>query len=109
MSNKIQSGLLTETADYDVPGSWGHMSNGWPGIKGDAAYDMYVFANCATSVPYGSYVLMEQKGTYGAKESYLRVHADHIDQLRADFKAAGNPTAAASIQRRGNARKAREW
>ena len=43
------SGLLTETANY--AGSWGCMSHSWPGIKGDEAYDMYVFANCAPSGP----------------------------------------------------------
>lgn len=105
----LQSGLLTETADYDEPGSWGRMSRGWPGIKGDEAYDMYVFANCAPSAPYGSYVLMGQRGAHGAKESHLRVHADHIDQLRADFKAAGDPKADESIRRRGNAARARKW
>jgi hypothetical protein len=101
--------LLTETADYDEPGSWGRMSDGWPGIKGDEAYDMYVFANCAPSAPYGSYVLMSERGAYGAKESYLRVHADHIDKLRADFKAAGNPKAGESIRRRGKADRAKKW
>jgi hypothetical protein len=104
-----QPSLLTETAAYDEPGSWGRMSNGWPGIKGDDAYAMYVFANCAPSVPYGSYVLMDQRGEYGAKESYLRVHAGHIDQLHADFKAAGSPEAKESIRRRGSADKARKW
>jgi hypothetical protein len=101
--------LLTETADYDEGGSWGRMSEGWPGIKGDKAYDMYVFANCAPTIPYGSYVLMSEKGSYGAKESYLRVHADHIDQLRADFKAAGKPKAAESIRRRGKSDRAKKW
>lgn len=101
--------LLTETANYDEPGSWGRMSKGWPGIKGDDAYAMYVFANCTPSIPYGSYVLISQRGHYGADESYLRVHADHINQLRADFKAAGNPQPDESVRRRGNARKARRW
>jgi hypothetical protein len=106
---KSRSGLLTETADYDEGGSWGRLSHDWPGIKGDKAYDMYVFANCAPSVPRGSYVLMGQRGTHGAKESYLRVHADHIDRLRADFKAAGNPKADESVRRRGSAARARKW
>lgn len=92
--------LLTETADYDEPGSWGRMSEGWPGIRGDVAYDMFVFANCIETIPYGSYVLMSQKGMYGDKESYLRVHADYIDQLKADFEAAGKLTAQQSIERR---------
>jgi hypothetical protein len=91
--------LLTETADYDEPGSWGRGSDGWPGIKGDKAYDMYVFANCCESIPYGSYVLMSQKGQYKATVSYLRVHADHIDQLKADFKAAGEPDSNESVYR----------
>lgn len=93
-------GLLTETADYDEPGSWGRMSNGWPGIRAMNAHDMYVFANCVNSIPYGSYVLMSQKGRYGAEESYLRVHADYIDQLNTDFKAAGEPDSDESVRRR---------
>lgn len=101
--------LLTETADYDVPGSWGTASKGWPAISGDDAYAMYVFANCAPSIPYGSYVLMSQRGAYGAKKSHLRVHGDHVDQLRIDFKAAGRPDAAESVRRRGRARRARKW
>ena len=106
---EIPSGLLTETANYDEPGSWGRMRHGWPGIKGDEAYDMYVFANCAPSAPYGSYVLMSQRGKHGAEESYLRVHADHIDQLHTDFKAAGNLKADESVRRRGNAARAPKW
>jgi len=105
----LHSDLLTKTADYDEPGSWGRMSEGWPDIKGADAYNMHVFANCAPSVPYGSYVLMGQKDKHGAKESCLRVHADHLDQLRSDFKAAGTPTAGESVQRRGNAAKAMRW
>jgi hypothetical protein len=101
--------LLTEVADYDEPGSWARASKGWPGIRGDEAHAMYVFANCAPSIPYGSYVLISQRGEYGAKESYLRVHPDHIDQLRGDFEAAGEPSRDESIRRRGNARKARRW
>ena len=105
-----ERGLLTEITDYDEPGSWGRMSNGWPGIKGDDAYVMYVFANCAPSIPYGSYVLMDQRGKYNAKESYLRVHPDHVDQLHADFKAAGSPTVDESVRRRGKvAKKAPKW
>jgi len=101
--------LLTETADYDEPGSWGRMSEGWPEIRGDVAYSMYVFANCAPSVPYGSYVLMSERGRYGATESCLRVHTDHIDQLRADFIAAGVPVPDESVRRRGNAERAKKW
>lgn len=101
--------LLTETADYKEPGSWGRASEGWPEIIGDEAYAMYVFANCAPTIPYGSYVLMGQRGEYGAKKSRLRVQAGHIDQLRADFKAAGEPDRDESIRRRGNARKAEKW
>ena len=80
--------LLTETADYDEPGSWGRMSSGWPGIRGEDAVPMYQLAH--KTIPYGSYVLMSKKDTYGAKESYLRVHADYIDKLKDAFKAA-NP------------------
>lgn len=92
--------LLTETASYDEPGSWGRMSEGWPGIRGDSAYDMYVFANCIASIPYGSYVLMGERDKYGCKETYLRVHADFIGQLKEDFKDAGQPSAQESIERR---------
>lgn len=94
--------LLNETADYDEPGSWGRMSDGWPGERGDHAYAMYVFANCVQSIPYGSYVLISQKGKYGAEESYLRVHAHYIDQLRTDFAAAGQPSPDESMKRREN-------
>jgi hypothetical protein len=100
--------LLTETAD-DAPGLWGRMSEGWPGIQGDEAYAMYVFANCAPSIPYGSYVLISERGRYGATESYLRVHAKHIDQLRADFSAAGRPSREESVRRRGTADRASRW
>lgn len=103
------SKLLTETADYDEPGSWGRMSKGWPGVESDEAYDMFVFANCTPTIPYGSYVLISQKGKYSAKVSYLRAHPDHIDQLIADFKAAGSPQVAESVRRRGNAPKATKW
>lgn len=105
MTNK----LLTTTADYDEPGSWNRLSAGWPDIEDDIAHDMYVFANCVVSIPYGSYVLISEKGMYGAEKSQLRVHPDHIDQLRADFAAGGNPPAKESVRRRGDARKASRW
>jgi len=92
--------LLTETADYDEPGSWGKASDGWPGIRGDKAVDMYVFANCVESIPYGSYVLMSEKGKYGATESYLRVDDYFIIKLKDDFEAAGEPSQQESIARR---------
>ncbi len=76
---------LTETASYDEPGSWGRASEGWPEIRGDVAYDMYVFANTSGAIPYGSYVLMDQRGRYGATESCLRVAPDQIDVLRKAF------------------------
>lgn len=101
--------LLTETADYDEPGSWGRASSGWPEIVGYEAYAMYVFANCAPSIPYGSYVLMSQRGEYGAKKSCLRVQSDYIDQLRNDFNAAGSPDRGESVHRRGHASKAKKW
>jgi hypothetical protein len=101
--------LLTETADYDEPGSWGRMSDGWREIRGDVAYAMYVFANCAPTVPYGSYVLMDERGKYGATKSCLRIHKDHVDQLREDFTAAGSPEASESVSRRGRARRAQKW
>jgi hypothetical protein len=94
------AGLLTETADYDTPGSWGRASVGWPEIRGDQAYAMYVFANCVQSIPYGSYVLTSQRGEYGATESVLRVHAQHLDQLKRDFAQAGAPDPETSIERR---------
>ncbi len=89
--------LLTETADYDTPGSWGTASKGWPEIKGDDAFNMYVFANCLVTIPYGSYVLMAQAGRYGDKVSRLRVQAEHIKQLKADFERAGRPSAEVSM------------
>lgn len=90
--------LLTESADYDEDGSWGRMSRGWPEIK-ERAHDMYVFANCVESVPYGSYVLMG--------EACLRVHPDYAEQLRRDFKAAGMPSEDQSITRRESTGKLR--
>lgn len=104
-----KSALLTHSASYDEPGSWGRASTGWPTIEDDDAYDMYVFANCAPSIPYGSYVLMSQQGAYGATKSCLRVHVDHIDQLRTDFIAAGKPAASTSVRRRGAAERAHRW
>jgi hypothetical protein len=101
--------LLTETADYDTPGSWGPASSGWPEIRGDEAYDMYVFANCVQSIPYGSYVLMSQKGHYGAKESMLRVHFEYLKQLKADFKQCGKPSSEVSIARREKYGKKNQW
>lgn len=92
--------LLTEIADYDDLGSWGRASDGWPDIRGAHAYDMWVFANCVQSIPYGSYVLMGRSGEHGASESYVRVHAEYIDVLKVDFEAAGKPTPDESIVRR---------
>lgn len=83
---------------YDT--SWADASNGWPTIKGYEAYAMYVFANCADSIPYGTYVLMEKKGAYGADDHILRVHPDYIEQLKQDFRAEGSPTPDESEQRR---------
>lgn len=93
--------LLTETADYNEGGSWGKMSDGWPSIK-EKAYDVYVFANCVeTSAPYGSYVLMDGR----SDNPYLRVHDDFIEKLRAEFKAAGEPTAETSVAAREKSKK----
>ena len=92
--------LLTETADYDTPGSWGMASEGWSGIRSDAAYMMYVFANQTGIIPYGSYVLMSKKGEYGSKQSYLRVHKDYFQKLKTEFEAAGSPSADESVKRR---------
>lgn len=100
--------LLTETADYNEDGAWDRISNGWPSIK-ERAQDAYVFANCVETIPYGSYVLVGKA---------LRVHADFIGQLRADFAAAGSPSAKESIERRekfgnptkfGNKDRAPKW
>lgn len=98
--SKNTTGLLTETAAYDEPGSWGRASVGWPEIKGDVAHAMYVFANCIQSVPYGSYVQVSERGQYGAKESVLRVHAKYMDKLKSDFTRAGEPDAETSVARR---------
>jgi hypothetical protein len=91
--------LLTETAVYDEPESWGRMSEGFPEIKGDVAYDMYVFANCVETIPYGSYVLMSERGR-GDTESCLRVHGQYIEQIKADFLAAEKPNACTSMAHR---------
>lgn len=92
--------LLTETAYYDEPGSWGRASKGWPEIRGDEAYAMYVFANQCDVIPYGSYVLMSHYGEYDAKESCIRVQAEFIKTLKREFKAAGKPSADESVSRR---------
>jgi hypothetical protein len=89
--------LLTETADYDTPGSWGTASKGWPEIYGDDAYAMYVFANCVQTIPYGSYVLMDRRGSYNATYSRLRVAPDRIDTLRGDFDSTGRPSPEESV------------
>lgn len=101
--------LLTETANYNEPGSWDRMSRGWPEIRGDAAYAMFVFANCAPSIPYGSYVLISQSGECGASESCLRVQAARLEQIKTDFAAAGSPEPEESRRRRGVASKANKW
>jgi len=77
--------LLTESADYDEDGSWGRMSEGWPEIVGDDAFNMYIYANKTKCIPYGSYVLMDEKGRYGAQESIIRVHQEHLAQLKESF------------------------
>lgn len=103
--------LLTETADYDEPGSWGRASDGWPCIRGSQAYHAYVFANCCATIPYGSYVFI-------ADRKELRVHPEHIHQLQLDFHAANYPTAKQSVKRReetgpmnrsGNRDRAPKW
>ncbi len=101
--------LLTETADYDTPGSWGPASEGWPTIRGDKAYDMYVFANCVRSIPYGSYVLMSRKGHYGDTQSSLRVEKDYVAKLKADFQQAGCPSPEVSVARRERYGKPNQW
>jgi hypothetical protein len=101
--------LLTETADYDTPGSWGPASNGWPEIRGDVAYDMCVFANCVQSIPYGSYVLISRRGRYGDKESILRVHSEYKDKLERDFKQCGCPDSTISIARREKYGEKNQW
>jgi hypothetical protein len=93
----------------DIPGSWGVYSRGWPEIKGDVAFDMYVFANCYISIPYGSYVLMSQRGKYGDKETCLRVEYEHLAQLKADFERAGKPTSDESVAYREKHGKKDEW
>jgi NTP pyrophosphatase (non-canonical NTP hydrolase) len=82
--------LLTETANYDEPGSWGRMSEGWPEIHGDIALAMYALAVQSKVIPYGSYVLVSERGKYGAKESCLRVHPEHIKELKLAYET-GRP------------------
>lgn len=91
---------LVETANYEEPGSWAKGSDGWPGVYGTKAYDMFVFANCCESIPYGTYVLMRQEGKYGSMDSYLRVHPVLILQLKSGFVSAGSLAADQSIARR---------
>lgn len=92
--------LLTETASYDEPGSWGRMSVGYPEVRGDVARQLYVFCNMTGVIPYGSYVLMSERGKYGANESCIRVHVEHLQALQQAFEAAGRPTAEESIRRK---------
>jgi hypothetical protein len=89
-------------APYDEGGSWGRVATerDYPEIEGDVAYNLYVFANCVQIIPYGSYVLMSQKGRYGATVSKLRVSPEHRQQLWTDFYAAGQPSAEESVERR---------
>jgi hypothetical protein len=101
--------LLTETADYDTPGSWGPASDGWPEIRGDVAYDMYVFASCIESIPYGSYVLMSRRGHYGDTKSMLRVHFEYKEKLERDFERAGRPNSDDSVARREKYGKKDYW
>ena len=109
--------LLTETADYNEPGSWGRMSEGWPEITGPKAKDYRTFAACVKSIPYGSYVWIDQ-GWRGAPRDALRVHIDHIETLLKDFKDAGEPTSETSVAMReklgklnstGNREEAPQW
>lgn len=81
---------LTEAGSYE----------GWPEVTTNAR-DMFVFANCVETIPYGSYVLMH--------DSCLRVHPKHVEQLKKDFLAAGKPTSQESIDRRGGRLKAPKW
>lgn len=73
--------LLNEIADYNESGSWGRLSEGWPEVTGDIAKTIYITANKTKLIPYGSYVLMSERGKYGATETVLRVHVDHIDTV----------------------------
>lgn len=84
----MTTGLLTEIASYDEPGSWGRASVGWPEFPGDIAEDMYVFANLNRPIPYGSYVRMAD---------CLRVHPSYHGTLAVAFEQAGKPSAGESI------------
>lgn len=97
---------LTELP-YDT--SWASASDGWPELIGDDAYSMYVFANCAPSIPHGTYVLMSRAGHYKDTITKLRVHPNHIEQLKADFLAAGSPLPDESVKRRGDLKEAPRW
>ena len=92
--------LLTEIADYDEPGSWDKASWDWPSLTGDSAYHMFVFANQTGVIPYGSYVLINERGRYGATESLMRVLPEYIDRLQSEFELAGRPTPEFSVARR---------
>lgn len=68
------SKLLPETADCDVPGSWGRASEGWPWIH-DPTLSVRSFAiRHKDIVPYGAYVTVNDE---------LRIHPDYMPALRA--------------------------
>lgn len=64
--------LLTETADYDTPGSWGPASKGWPSLA-DEDGSLRAFVIRTKVVPYGGYVTVEGR---------LRIHPDYIKKLK---------------------------
>lgn len=65
--------LLTETADYDTPGSWGTASNGWPEFH-DPNEEIRMRVIRENLIPYGSYVTVGDK---------LRVHATYYGAVKA--------------------------
>lgn len=65
-------GLLTETADYETPGSWGPASAHWPSLP-DADGRIRSLVIRARVVPYGAYVTVGER---------LRVHPGYFEALK---------------------------
>lgn len=94
--------LLLYYADGIDPNSWEKNSRGWPKITHGNVYDMYIFANCVFTIPYGSYVLVKpiEMASYRLERTELRVHPSYIETLKKDYDAAGRPTAEESSAKR---------
>lgn len=72
IASRLSSGLLTRTANYDEPGSWGHASEGWPWIPDPQGNFRSFVIQHEDIVPYGAYVTVGNR---------LRIHPQYIDSL----------------------------